>query len=53
MRPNRPVATLFWSDAVVVFDRIPLVGRSVGRLIGQSEECRSVALPPSDLAASE
>ena len=36
----------FWSDAVVVFDRIQLVGWSVGRLKGLSEECRSVALPP-------
>ena len=39
--PNRPVATLFRSDAVVVFDRIPL-----DRLKGRSEECQSVALPP-------
>ena len=41
--PNRPVA-LFRSDAVIVFGRIPLVGRSVERLV--QIEGRSVALPP-------
>ena len=45
--PNRrPVATLFQSDAADIFDRIPLVGRSVSQLKSRSEECRSVALPP-------
>ena len=36
--------SFFRSDAVVVIDRIPLVGVSVER---PSEECRSVALPPT------
>ena len=46
--PNHPICTLFRSDALVVFGRIPLVGWSFERLNGRSEEGCSFALPLID-----